>query len=277
MTHEKTVAEHYSHGGLLDAIQASIAELGKTIESVTIEDLAPVDEFHIGGHLATKSLLDQLSFSEGDRILDVGCGIGGASRFVASEFNSEVIGIDLTQEYVDVGNALCAWVGLDDRVVLHQGSAASMSFEDDGFDGAFMLHVGMNVEDKSNLFDDIYRVLRPGAAFAIYDVMRIAGGEISYPVPWATKEMISKLETPAYYSKVLNNSGFKVSTERVRREFAIEFFEQMQAKRGTSGGLPPIGLHLLMQESAPVKVQNMIDNIGRGVIAPVEIIAQKPR
>jgi ubiquinone/menaquinone biosynthesis C-methylase UbiE len=277
MTHEKTVAEHYSHGGLLDAIQASITELGKTIESVTIEDLAPVDEFHIGGHLATKSLLDQLNFSGGDRILDVGCGIGGASRFVASEFNSEVIGIDLTQEYVDVGNTLCAWVGLDDRVVIHQGSAASMPFEDEEFDGAFMLHVGMNVEDKSNLFDDIYRVLKPGAAFAIYDVMRIAGGEISYPVPWATKEMTSKLETPAYYSKVLNNSGFKVSTERVRREFAIEFFEQMQAKRCASDGLPPIGLHLLMQESAPVKVQNMIDNIGRGVIAPVEIIAQKPR
>ena len=165
MSYDETVSEHYTHGELLGAIQASITKLGKTIDNVTVQDLAPVDEFHIGGRLATDNLLDQLNFSEKDHILDVGCGLGGASRFVANKYNNSVTGIDLTQEYIDVGKALCAWVGLDKQVTLHQGSALSMPFEDETFDGAIMLHVGMNIDDKAKLFTEVYRVLRPGTSF----------------------------------------------------------------------------------------------------------------
>lgn len=80
MSIDKAVSESYLHGALLKAIQSAITKLGKTVDSVTIEDLAPVDEFHIGGRLATENFLDQLDFSEQDHILDVGCGLGGASR-----------------------------------------------------------------------------------------------------------------------------------------------------------------------------------------------------
>ncbi len=55
MSNDKAVSEHYTHGDLLKSILASIAKLGKTVDSVTIEDLAPVDEFHIGGRQATES------------------------------------------------------------------------------------------------------------------------------------------------------------------------------------------------------------------------------
>lgn len=275
MSYEKTVSEHYAHGALLEAIQASITKLGKTTDNVTIEDLAPVDEFHIGGRLATDNLLDQLSFSEKDHILDVGCGLGGASRFVANKLNNCVTGIDLTQEYIDVGKALCAWVGLDKQVTLHQGSALSMPFEDETFDGAIMLHVGMNVDDKSKLFAEIFRVLRPGASFGIYDVMQINDGELTYPVPWATQNSTSKLDTPNQYRQALNQVRFKTSKENIRSDFALEFFKQMRAKAESNGGPPALGLHTLMQESTAVKIKNMIDNIQAGLIAPVEIIAQK--
>jgi ubiquinone/menaquinone biosynthesis C-methylase UbiE len=55
----------------------------------------------------------------------------------------------LTDEYVETGRVLCGWVGLGERVSLHQGSALSMPFADGAFDGAYMLHVGMNIEDKT--------------------------------------------------------------------------------------------------------------------------------
>jgi len=275
MSYDKSVSEHYTHGALLEAIQASVTKLGKTIDSVTIEDLAPVDEFHIGGRLATDNLLDQLNFSEKDHILDVGCGLGGASRYVANKLNNCVTGIDLTQEYIDVGKALCAWVGLDNLVTLHQGSALSMPFEDETFDGAIMLHVGMNIDDKSKLFNEIYRVLRPGASFGVYDVMQINDGELTYPVPWATENSTSKLDTPDQYTQTLNQARFKTFKENVRSDFALEFFKKMRANTESNGGPPPLGLHTLMQESASVKVKNMIDNIQAGLIAPVEIIAQK--
>jgi ubiquinone/menaquinone biosynthesis C-methylase UbiE len=201
--------------------------------------------------------------------------LGGASRFISNKYNNRVTGIDLTQEYIDVGKALCEWVGLDKQVTLHQGSALSMPFEDEAFDGAIMLHVGMNIDDKAKLFTEIYRVLRPGASFGVYDVMQIKTGELTYPVPWATESSMSRLATPEEYKQALNDAGFKTSKENDRREFAIEFFKKMRAETKATGGPPPVGLHTLMQESTAVKAKNMIDNISTDLIAPVEIIAHK--
>ena len=149
MSSDKAVSEHYVHGNLLKAIQNALPALGKTIDNITIEDLAPIDEFHIGGRQATENFLGQLNFSEKNHLLDVGCGLGGASRYIAKKYNNRVTGIDLTEEYIETGNILCSWVKLDQRVRLHLGSALSMPFQDESFDGAFMLHVGMNTEGRN--------------------------------------------------------------------------------------------------------------------------------
>lgn len=276
MSYDKSVSDHYLHGDLLKAIEAALPELGKTPETISIEDLAPVDEFHIGGRQATDNLLEQLNFSEEHHILDVGCGLGGACRYVASRFNNHVTGIDLTPEYVETGNALCSWVSLDSNITLEQGSALDMPFDDNTFDGAYMLHVGMNIEDKVSLFSEIYRVLKPGALFGVYDVMRQDEGELSYPVPWATESSTSKLATPDEYRQALSDTGFEVSKANNRRDFALDFFKKLREKVEASGGPPPLGLHTLMQESTATKIKNMIDNITAGYVAPVEIIAQKP-
>ena len=162
MSYDKSVSDHYLHGDLLKAIEAALPNLGKTLDTVTIVDLAPVDEFHIGGRQATDNLIDQLNFSEQHHVLDVGCGLGGAARYVANKYNNRVTGIDLTPEYIETGRALCNWVELDKYITLEQGSALSMPFQDNMFDGGYMLHVGMNVDDKELLFSETYRVLRPG-------------------------------------------------------------------------------------------------------------------
>jgi SAM-dependent methyltransferase len=77
------------------------------------------------------------------------------------------------------------WVGLHQHISLHQGSAVAMPFADSSFDGAYMLHVGMNIVDKEKLGLEVARVLRPGSLFGIYDVMQTGPGELAYPVPWA--------------------------------------------------------------------------------------------
>jgi len=275
MSSDKAVSEHYLHGDLLNAIQAAITELGKTIDSISIEDLASVDEFHIGGRQATEHFIGQLNFSEQDHVLDVGCGLGGASRYVANRYNNQVTGIDLTGEYVETGNVLCAWVKLDKHISLHQGSALSMPFQDKAFDGAYMMHVGMNIDDKTQLFKEIYRVLRPGVSLGVYDVMRIKDGELTYPVPWATEKSTSNLATADEYRHALKNAGFVVSRENNRRDFALDFFKRLREKLESSGGPSPLGLHTLMKESTTVKIKNMIRNITEEYLAPVEIIAQK--
>ncbi|MGA7181176.1 MAG: hypothetical protein WBX11_16540 [Thiobacillaceae bacterium] len=106
MTIDQAIAAHYLHGDLLNTIQTPITKLGKTVGNITIDDLAPVDEFHIGSRPAPEHFLGQRNFCDQDHILDVGGGLGGASRYVASTFNCLVTGIDLTDEYIETGKAL---------------------------------------------------------------------------------------------------------------------------------------------------------------------------
>lgn len=277
MSDFKLVSDHYTRGDLLAAICAGVEKLGKTPASVTVDDLAPVDEFHIGGRAATRAFLDQLSIAASDNVLDVGCGIGGSSRFAAQAYGCKVTGVDLTAEYVETGSALCAWVGLQDRVTLMQGNVLALKHTDGSFDKAFMLHVGMNIADKAALFREIARVLKPGGVLGIYDVMRTSDEPLVLPVPWATVAEGSAVATPDEYKGALARAGFELTAERNRSEFALEFFERLKAQSAGKSGPPPLGLHLLMGPAAPAKVQNMIDNIAKGRIAPVELIARKLR
>ena len=269
------VANHYTRGDLLSAIRAGVEKLGKTPETVTIEDLAPVDEFHIGGRMATRSFLDQIGIRPEDHVLDVGCGIGGASRFAARTYGCQVTGMDLTEEYVETGNTLCSWLGLENRVKLSQGNALAMNLPDATVDKAFMLHVGMNIPDKASLAMEVWRVLRPGGVFGIYDIMEVGGDQLKYPVPWATVAKASSLASPANYKHSLMAAGFQIVSEHDRREFALDFFERLKANSALADGPPPLGLHILMGKEAPTKVQNMIENVSRNRVAPIELIARK--
>ena len=276
MTKEDQVAAHYASASLVEAIKRGIQQLGKTTQTATIADLAPVDEFHIGGRQATMDFMDQLSLRDTDSVLDIGCGIGGAARFVADHYGAKVTGIDLTKEFVETGEEICRWLGLDDRVSLQQGSALNLPFEPSSFHHAYMMHVGMNIADKGSLARQIARVVKPGGTFGVFDVMRTGDEELLYPVPWATIADTSVMETADDYSDYLKAAGFTIVGVRNRKDIALDFYKKLRATAVASNQVPPLGLHILMGQSAPTKVKNMLENVSRGRIAPVEILAKKP-
>jgi len=270
-----TVARHYSRGRLLEQIHLALEAMGKSSADVTVDDLAPADEFHIGGRTASADFISQLGLSTRHRVVDVGCGIGGTARFVADRFGCRVCGVDITPEFIDTGRVLTDWVGLGEHIGLQLGSVLEMPFEDGSFDAAIMLHVGMNIDDKHGLFTEVFRVLRHGAPFGVYDVMQTGPGPITYPVPWSGVAATSALATPEEYVDALEATGFAVQARRDRRAFALEFFAETHRRIEAGGGTPSLGVHIAMGEDAPLKIGNMIENIAAGRIAPVEIIARR--
>jgi ubiquinone/menaquinone biosynthesis C-methylase UbiE len=271
-----SISAHYARRGLVEAIESGVIRMGKTIDTVTIDDLSAVDEFHIGGRRATEQLMGTLGIATVDHVLDVGCGLGGPARFLANRYKCRVSGIDLTPDYVEAANRLCEWVGLSDRVKVCRSSALAMPFQDSTFTAACMLHVGMNIDDKESLCLEVARVLQPGSRFAVYDVMRTSDGELSFPVPWATTRESNAVESPQRYKRALELAGFEVLAERNRKEFALAYFDDLKARAQAPAGDPvPLGLHTLMGERRQDQINNMIASISKGIIAPVELIARK--
>lgn len=270
---EQSVARHYAKSGLEEQILQALNAAGLDVDHLTTADLAPVDEFHVGGRPATVHLAEQLDLKPGQHLLDIGSGLGGPSRYFAEAHGARVTGIDLTDDYVRTATALAQRVGLGDKVTYRQGSALDLPFAAGSFDGAYMLHVGMNIADKPALFAGIRRVLKPGGFFAIYDVMREGEGALHFPLPWASDPAASFVDTVSAYRRALVDAGFSLGATHSRRDIALEFFKQMRASLSASGKPPALGLHLVMGETQPQKMANMIRLVEGGVIAPVEIIA----
>ena len=270
---EKIVKDHYAVGNLAERILEGLKATGADIDNLTIEDVAAVDEFHIGGRKATQYVISKMPLSAPAHVLDVGCGIGGAARTMASQAGCKVTGIDLTAEYIEVAKTLSGLTRLDDKTDFHAASALAMPFEDQTFDAALTIHVAMNIKDRDGLYKEIARVTKPGATLCIYDVMKKGDVPIAFPVPWAQTAAGSHLVKPDEMVFLLEDAGFEIKEVEDRTKIAVEFFRQSEA--AAASGPSPLGVHLVMGPTARQKLQNVRQNIADGRIAPVLIVARR--
>lgn len=270
--HEHAIARHYQVSALTERVLQAAAAAGLDIDRLAPEDLTPIDEFHIGGRAATRHAIGLMRLAGSEHVLDVGCGIGGAARYLAASTACRVTGIDLTPEYVETARELSRRTGLGDRTRFEAGSALRMPFADASFDAAITLHVAMNIKDRAGLYREIARVLKRGAVFCMYDVMRGKNEGLLYPVPWAETPASSHLTTPEEMQVLLADAGFDVEQVEDRTASGIAFFRDRVAAGGPAS---PLGLHVLMGKAAPQKFQNMLQSLEQGFIAPVMMIARR--
>ena len=273
---EAAVARHYGGAGLLARILAGLEASGVDPDHLRPDDLAPVDEFHIGRREATAHAVAKLALDAGAHVLDVGCGIGGAARYIATQVGCRVTGIDLTPEFIATARRLTELTGLDGEIAFEVASALDMPFQDGAFDAAITPHVAMNIPERAALYGEIARVMRPGAVLCLYDVMKTGAGEIAYPVPWAETPATSHLTTADEMRGLLDGAGFELREVEDRRDFARAFFQDaLAAAAASEDGPPPLGIHLILGANAPEKFRNMQNNIEAGHIAPIQMIATR--
>jgi SAM-dependent methyltransferase len=164
-------------------------------------------------------------------------------------------------------------VKLDHLVAFTKTSALGLPFERETFDGAYMIHVGMNIADKAGVYREARRVLKTGGVLAIFDILRANDGPIQFPVPWALSEETSFVADAQEYRTALVEAGFRVFNERRRGAFGVAFTERVMARMKESGP-PALGLHLLMGEKTPIMLTNTLAMMRDGVLEPVELFAR---
>ena len=161
-----------------------------------------------GGPDNVAKLLDGTE-PEGKRILDIGCGIGGPAMEMARLHGGVVVGIDLEAPLIERARAAAEESGLQDRCTFRCVAAGPLPFSDGSFDIVVSSGAVTQTEDKTLLFDEIYRVLRPGGHYSCYEWMT-SGAHCSDDMRyWLELEGLTyAFETLADYGRRLSEAGF---------------------------------------------------------------------
>jgi ubiquinone/menaquinone biosynthesis C-methylase UbiE len=254
------IETHYTTSNLFEAIMQALEKSGVDTNHVTRADLAAIDEFHVRGQEVSRELAVAAALQPHMRVLDIGCGLGGACRMLADEFGCNVTGIDITQEYIRTAIQLSELTGLQHSTRFVHGSATDLPFDDNSFDVVWTQHVQMNIDDKPALYAEIKRVMAANGNFVYYDVLSNDHAPIHLPVPWASNASLSFLITSHELQQLLHNAGLKPIAIKDETASGIAFFKK-QFNYIDQKGLPPAGVNLLMGENALDKLKNLYSNL----------------
>ncbi len=202
------------------------------------------------------------------QVLDIGGGLGGAARFLASDYDCEVTVLDLTGEYCRIGAMLTERTGLSDRVEFKVGDALEMPFPDRSFDLVWTQHSSMNIADKARLYAQARRVLRPGGRLALHEIMAGPVQPGYFPAPWASQTETSFLLPPSEVRAIILGVGFREVVWRDATAGALKWFDQ----RPASANMPPLGLHLLLGDLFLPAFANQVRNLREDRITVVEAV-----
>uniref|UniRef100_A0AAQ5ZRH9 phosphoethanolamine N-methyltransferase n=1 Tax=Amphiprion ocellaris TaxID=80972 RepID=A0AAQ5ZRH9_AMPOC len=159
-----------------------------------------------GGPSTTKEFVDLLNLKPGQKVLDVGCGIGGGDFYMAKSFGVEVLGMDLSDNMVDIAMERAIAEKLP-SVLFEVADATKRTFPEGSFDVIYSRDTILHIDDKLALFKRFHSWLKPGGQLLISDY---CCGE----KPWTpafeayVKQRGYVLYTPTQYGKFIQEAGF---------------------------------------------------------------------
>jgi ubiquinone/menaquinone biosynthesis C-methylase UbiE len=185
----------------------------------------------------------------GKRILDIGCGIGGPAMEMARAHGAEVTGIDLEAPLIARATASASRAGLGDRCRFIEVAPGPLAFEDQSFDIVVSSGAVTQTDDKSSMFAEILRVLRPGGWFSCYEWMGDGSAYSDDMHYWIkVEELTYDFRTLSDYSQLLVSSGFSdVDVSDVSDWYRAEARREYEL---ISGDLYPSMVELLGQHDA---------------------------
>jgi SAM-dependent methyltransferase len=252
------VPAFYHRDDIVAALRAALDRSGRTMAGLHAEDFAGFDQFHLRGLAATLDLLQLAQARHGERMLDLGGGLGGSARVAASRAACHVTVVDATPAFCEAGEEITRWLRLEDRVHFLVGDATAPPVPDASFDVVWTQHASMNIPDKAALYHAAARALVPGGRFVLHDVMGDDGMEgLHYPLPWADSSELNALLHVDAQRQLIREAGF---TERAWHDVTEQTLEWLVRRREPPPA-SPLGPNLLFGDDAT----RMFDNLRRNI------------
>jgi ubiquinone/menaquinone biosynthesis C-methylase UbiE len=181
--------------------------------------------YHLGFTYATEQLADKLEGLGVDsswHVLDVCCGWGVPTRYVADRLGCRMTGVDITQRSIDFAKKVTVGTDVEPLITYKQGSALDLPIEDGAVDLVWSQDGFCHVPNRPRVLAECFRVLRPGGHLVFTDWMR--GEFITDPEydAFITAWSFADVENAESYPKLLTEAGFEIlSEEKVGREYAV--------------------------------------------------------
>jgi sarcosine/dimethylglycine N-methyltransferase len=276
MTQAQKVISHYGENDLVERIGAALRSGGLEGKGpLSSEALAPLDQFHTRGLAATAELAKAAGVAANMRVLDIGSGLGGPSRYLAATYGCHVHGIDLSPTFVAAAQYLAERSDVADKVSYECANALDLPCDSETFDVAWTQHVAMNIADRDRLYAEVHRVLRKGGRLAAYDVVVGNGEPLHFPVPWSREPATSFLLTPEAMRAALEAAGFDIVDWTDGTAAARDWFAER--RKAATPAPQPLGLHVAMGPEMGVMAGNLGRNVIEGRVAIVQAIAERRR
>ncbi|KAK8569429.1 hypothetical protein V6N13_046484 [Hibiscus sabdariffa] len=175
-----------------------------------------------GGIDTTKEFVAKLDLKPGQKVLDVGCGIGGGDFYMAQEFGVYVVGIDLSINMIAI--ALERANGLNCAVEFEVADCTTITYPDNTFDVIYSRDTILHIQDKPALFRSFYKWLKPGGKVLISDYCKSAGPS-SPEFAAYIKQRGYDLHDVKAYGQMLKDAGFD---EVVAEDRTDQFIQVLQ-------------------------------------------------
>lgn len=166
--------------------------------------------------LYEQSIARHLGLKSGDRVLDLGCGRGRVAAHMAKYSGAHVTGLNIDPDSIAQARALNEELGLGNEFVIKDFNDLPLPFENDTFDGFYNIQAFSLARDHKALFNEIFRVLKPGARFSSLDWIKYPAYNESNPehaeLMRRTKPLIGAVGTPtsSSFEEALREAGFSI-------------------------------------------------------------------
>jgi sarcosine/dimethylglycine N-methyltransferase len=249
------IEAQYSRGDLRARIADALQAAGRDLDSLSINDLGVIDEFHLLGRAATTDLAELAAIRAGDHVLDIGAGLGGPARLLAQHYACSVTTVDLSADYCETAEWLNRATGLSERITVLHADALDLPFADGSFDVVWSQHAQMNVADKRRLYSEARRVLKDGGRLATWDIIAGPVQPIHFPVPWADSPDISFLAQSDELREILKEARFEVTAWN---DLTTQTIESLRARMAAPAGA--VGLQTYVPNFS-AKTANLLRNL----------------